>query len=320
MSRSSRRGFTLIELLVVIAIIAILISLLLPAVQKVREAAARMSCGNNLKNIGLALANYQSAYNMYPPALVNSGRYTPPDAATGAAQTYYQGQAWATYDHTGFTFLLPYIEQDNLYRTYSFTAAASGQTTFIQTRVALYECPSDTTPAPINTARRSNYVFSTYGVLSGSPATWQPTESFAPGTGTPRGMFGHNSRTRIADVTDGLSNTIAVGESKQIKRAAAAESPSAYGPYWGSGYGAGSGAAVDSIAAYGINLSVAGNSYACAGESGYCPNPYTFSSKHPGGANFVYGDGSVRFVADNVAVATFQLACSMNDGSVIPDY
>ena len=339
-----RRAFTLVELLVVIAVIGVLIALLLPAVQKVREAANRTRCGNNLKQIGLALHHYHDAYQRLPPAKINSG-----SSSLGAATPsfYPQEGAYRVYNHTGFLLLLPFIEQEPLYRQFDFRYPAcdsafdysgshcthdmlanggvsAGNAQVVGTRVESYVCPSDpghplgdpvTTPYTVSeayaetTGRRGNYLFSTYRDTDYSAP-------YAPG-GSTAGMFGNNGAPRFGDVTDGLSNTLMVGESKQRGCS------DYYGPRWGSGtHTAVHGHVADTF--HHIN-------YPCAGDPNcYCsihypfPDPraylsyaWTFGSYHAGGANFVLGDGSVRFLRETMAFPIFQGMATIQGGEII---
>jgi prepilin-type N-terminal cleavage/methylation domain-containing protein/prepilin-type processing-associated H-X9-DG protein len=355
-----RSAFTLIELLVVIAVIGILIALLLPAVQKVREAANRTQCVNNLKQMGLALHNYHDVNKALPPAKVNSGSAVwyngSAYVAVPASASYYpQDGQYLVYNHSGFTFLLPYIEQDNLYRQYDFTSPAcnsvyanylnngltgsslaqsgtggvsAANQTVVGTRVRVYECPSDTLPPDIvnvtstvaspnvygnENGRRGNYLFSTY---SNTDYYFQSNMQLL-GISV-LGMFGTNSRTRFSDVTDGLSNTLAIGESKQQHTGVAwPSSPQAgtsyYGPFWGAG---------PHTCCHGIVSSYINENYGpCfAGIGGACSYPWAFDSKHPQGANFLFGDGSVMFLSQNIASLTFQYLAGMNDSQVVPAF
>ena len=236
---SSRRGFTLAELLVVIAIIAVLIALILPAVQKVREGANRLSCQNNLKQQGLALHGYHQVYGILPPAKINSGSSN----LGPATPSYYSGKPYKVYNHTGFTILLPFLEQDNLYRSYDFSypscnsswqaglSAADlarggvngGNAAVVGTYIKTYACPSDQNPPPVGNTpgfgayaetngRRSNYLFSCGGSNDYTPS--YPNPNLPLDSYLVCGMFGTNGAARFQDVTDGLSNTIAIGEAR----------------------------------------------------------------------------------------------------------
>jgi prepilin-type N-terminal cleavage/methylation domain-containing protein/prepilin-type processing-associated H-X9-DG protein len=215
-------GFSLIELLVVIAIIAVLIGLLLPAVQKVREAAARIKCANNLKQIGLALHNYAGNNdNKFPPAYVaieGLVAIKPPASSVHGRMKFdrpppvtfiepiWPGWGWAAY-------LLPYLEQDNLYRQIDFTTPTVGPLALSArtTTLAVYTCPADTEAGlytalaadgtPVVDAATNSYT-ACYGA-GGNLAT-------APGAGN--GIFVRNGKYEFRNVTDGLSNTIAIGE------------------------------------------------------------------------------------------------------------
>ena len=328
--RMMRRGFTLIELLVVIAIVAILIGLLLPAVQKVREAAARMTCTNNLKQMGLALHNFDLTHSRLPAALIHSGRYNNSSAPPYAGpEVSYTGQAYRIFNHSGFVALLPYLEQDNLFRLYSYQNVASSSSpygiaigpdpsgnpnrTVGSTLVKVFNCPSDENPAPtVNSGpggtsfyertnlRRSNYLFNA-GRHTDYDAPWSSTAS------TTRGAFGNDGAASIGKMGDGTSNTLAIGESRQLHTA------TEYGPYWGAGtHTAVHGYLPD--ATFTPNYPY-GN---CSGSATKkCAYAWGFGSYHTGTTNFLFCDGSVKGIRDGIDFTTFRNLSTPDGGEVV---
>jgi prepilin-type N-terminal cleavage/methylation domain-containing protein/prepilin-type processing-associated H-X9-DG protein len=276
--RNSRSAFTLIELLVVITIIAVLIGLLIPAVQKVRESASRMSCQNNLKQIGLALHNYHDAKKVFPSGYRASGPYR--DGATDTAP----GWGWAA-------FILPYIEQDNLYRQLNLNQPVPNSPA-IQNVVQVYLCPSDLTPQgafPIPDGFGTTICLaapSSYAACVGG----DESDTMGP---SGLGIMYRNSQTRMPDITDGTSSTILIGE-----RA------------WSNANGIWAGAINNGVCKRGQSNPCPGTgaaSYPAATlvqAHSHFNNTNTdtdgglddFSSQHSGGSNFVFADGSVHFI------------------------
>jgi prepilin-type N-terminal cleavage/methylation domain-containing protein/prepilin-type processing-associated H-X9-DG protein len=266
-----RRAFTLIELLVVVAIVALLLGLLLPAVQKVREAAARARCINNLKQMGLACHGYHDTHEAFPPGYIASASY--PDTAPG--------WGWAA-------FLLPFLEEDNLFRQLDLGQPVEDSAA-IQTVLKVFLCPSDiVSPEPflITDATRTpiaNAAPSSYAATVGSDAS----ECDAL---TGDGVFYRNSRTRIADITDGTSNTTLIGD-----RA------------WTQTQGVWAGALTGGITRPGAS-NVWPNATGSAPVLVLAHNNWLnittdadgglddFSSMHPGGVNLLFADGSVHFL------------------------
>jgi prepilin-type N-terminal cleavage/methylation domain-containing protein len=271
LSRRRLSGFTLIELLVVIAIIAVLIGLLLPAIQKVREAANRSTCSNNLKQIGTALHNYHGAHQRFPPGSVGNG-------GTTAAPVPAYG--WPIY-------LLPYVEQDPLYNQINpdgrpLQAVFTGSLALLQTRLSVFLCPSD--PGnPLNDNRRFTRP------VAGQSITI--ARSNYPGNGGNSGgtgLFAVDSKVAIKSITDGTSHTLAVGERTSTNGRFAA--------LW-AGHSAES-SIVAGEALWGFTLYRMMDGY--AETTAPVPNQ-AFSSQHPQGANHLLCDGSVRFISQHVA-------------------
>jgi prepilin-type processing-associated H-X9-DG protein len=261
----------LIELLVVIAIIAILMALLVPAVQKVRETAARIQCANNLKQIGLACHSYHDAFKVLPPG------YT----ATAAYPSTSPGWGWAAY-------LLPYIEQDNVQRQIDFSKPLENQP-IIQTMIPIYICPADNPPpGPFAVTDASLTTIclaapSSYAATCGSDASEVDDREG-------NGIFYRNSATRLTDIIDGTSNTTMIGDrawsdTKGIWAGAPNGAVTRPGPTnpWTSAYG--SAQALVLVHNNWINITT-------DADGGLDD----FSSKHFGGANLVFADGSVRFI------------------------
>jgi prepilin-type N-terminal cleavage/methylation domain-containing protein len=322
-----RRAFTLVELLVVIAIIAILIGLLLPAVQKVRVAAARMQCANNLKQLGLAAHNYHGVHERFPPG-VNQLTFPSPPRFRGV---------------TLFVYLAPYMEQDNLTKDWNLIdplqntqLPAPGPTAKTATLVPILLCPSDVImgPNPVDAGSNRWYALTSYGGNGGS-------RSYDPAAAANDGIFfviGPGSQTalngkpvKMGDVIDGLSNTALFGERSHLDpnndAAAAVVTPPSgqfVNPMGKTGWWANSGgrlAAGDvTMSAFApLNYRVPANPPTTYAE--FLPlhelRINAFGSQHASGANFGLGDGSVRFVRDSIPQQMFRLFCMRNDGQVV---
>ena len=322
-SQNRRPGFTLIELLVVIAIIAVLIGLLLPAVQKVREAASRMQCANNLKQIGLALMNYESTHKKFPPS-----------------RLIHQESAQVTTLHSWATLLLPYIEQDNLYAQYRRSVNWSAQTAVTRVALKTYACPS--TPEDPNRlagGHATNDYAAPGGVadslIARFPAAERPTDNKAIMTPSisPNGL---REGTTMQQIKDGNSNSILIVESAgrpahYIRGGAigpAALDPGGSNPTVAGGVVKGAPwayadpAAADGVPEsdawlHGVDLT-ANNTYTAPGECALnCTNNSETFAFHMGGTNAVFGDGSVHFLSQGMNIRVYARLITMRGGEVV---
>jgi prepilin-type N-terminal cleavage/methylation domain-containing protein/prepilin-type processing-associated H-X9-DG protein len=311
-----RRGFTLIELLVVIAIIGILIGLLLPAVQKVREAANRLKCQNNLKQLALACHNYHESEGCLPINSLFTTNYTADPNWSWLAR------------------ILPYIEQEALYRQGNIpTASLSSSSAVCATKVKNFFCPSDNAdtlgprtneynvaPMPVELTNYKGVLGGNWGQGDGTPGEWNGGNwgtdarwvhasisgkynglDASDGIFTRRNWVPNKTKT-LTQIADGTSNTFLAGEDVPAKNQHSA---------WSFGN--------HSVATCGVGPNAKktdGTEY----TSLDWPNVYSFHSRHPGGLNFAFADGSVRFISDYIGITTYRALATYASGEILPDY
>jgi prepilin-type N-terminal cleavage/methylation domain-containing protein/prepilin-type processing-associated H-X9-DG protein len=334
-----RAAFTLIELLIVIAIIAILVALLLPAVNKVREAAFRTQCTNNLKQIGLALHNYHGVFQMFPPGKGHDYRGKVPGAPVYAR--------WSIHSH-----LLPFLEQDNLYASIDFnfppeTPGMAGVIKFMpayqnpgrvnaaqcRTKVRTFLCPSDYGAEPDDWPGQNNY-YASQGLQFLCDLSEQQLSTVAPKE-YPDGPFYYLSTTRFASISDGTSNTAFFSEKR---RGLGVPNPATdmftmpnqitlnatYNTCMGLSSGAtpltskqGYSWVMGEMCCTTYNHVSTPNTRSCAGI-GFPGNMSNMamqippSSTHPGGVNVLFGDGAVHFIENGIDLQTWRAIGTMN--------
>jgi len=309
-----RAAFTLVELLVVIAIIGVMVGLLLPAVQAAREAARRMSCSNNLKQLGLATHNYHDTFNTLPPGALRYPFYTGNGLTDGTC-------------HFWTAFILPFMELNNMHSQTTFGAHVDWTTgtnrIVMQTYIPGYRCPSSTDPQNINNAGIDrvpcSYAVNMSGT-SGNPATIiltpnrsgetnQHLDDNFPSDSRYNGPFDYNRSYKFATIIDGLSNTVGIGEKFRNTVGTTMQDASRVC------YTLGSTNINDKHAQFGasigqpINLRDVGHRGAAA-----------FRSLHPGGSQFMLMDGSVRFISETVADEVRLAIGTRGSGEVVGEY
>lgn len=313
----ARRGFTLVELLVVIAIIGILVALLLPAVQAAREAARRMQCTNNLKQIGLAVHNYENTHKELPP-----GGLTPKGGS---------------YGHSWWIRILPYMEQGNVYDKFDqqasntgwlgFTSAHPNRDLLRNVQFPFMYCPSSSLPKLVLTGAdhsKSNVMSPTYTGVSGATdhrtAKNKSTNGGADGRVSLGGIFVVNQAVAMGDVTDGTSNTMMVAETSDFcidgsGNKVDCRSDCGHGFCMGPGND-GWERAFNMVT---VIHRLGEKSYLGLGVQGNCGPNRPIQSVHSGGANVVYADGSVHFLNDTLNVQVQYDLANRDDGHT-PQY
>jgi prepilin-type N-terminal cleavage/methylation domain-containing protein len=307
------RGFTLVELLVVIAIIGVLVGLLLPAVQAAREAARRMQCSNNIKQMGLALHNYESAHRTFPPGFIS--RVTGPWPGGGNDPTPEAGPGWSF-----FAMILPFMEQANLHATINFNLPITDPVNQAarSTRVDTFQCPSDAWNDPvtvwptsmgINDLAPASYV----ACLGGGDPANAPGYTALYEQQPFNGMFHRNVAIRHRDITDGTSNTIGLGERASMfsPNGWAGVIPNAqtvFSPWIASQRGQ----TVGQTARPAITISTV--HVRSGGPNAPTGSPGGFWGPHTGGCLFLLMDGSTHTIATTVDIQVFRAMAGRNDG------
>lgn len=327
LSRTQRHGFTLIEVLVAVGIIAILIALLLPAVQQSREASRRLSCQNKLHQIGLAMQNYQSEHKVFPPGGVHTTTAEPGTIPTGSQMT--DGRApWTV-------LILPFLDESTRYNAFNFNATFACRADLTANTVdpnltqqflpmTKYECPSDISG---HGGKCSNYAACQGG---GTPDDATQTASF-PGQ-LPRlfydnGLFYHNSSVGLASITDGSSNTVMIGETKYIGTERSFAPKNAWWP-WSASIRADDDR--QHVSLFNISATCDPINFPQNGEfteddirshrgvfegAGHGGQQRVFGSWHKGGAHFGMADGSVHFLNENMDINVYRSLGKRADGA-----